>query len=386
MTIAGAGAVTGYGWGRKHLWDGFLLGETAVRPVPELAEYLDGPPYLSVITGTGDVRDGPSRFLQAMRFSAREAVADARERGWRPGPVVGIVHSLALGDVEMFHDYYRREGIFGGTRPRLRSWLQMVPSTSVAMVMKEFDFHGPAMSVSATCASGNMGMLTAKSWLDTGIVSDVLLLATDLSGIAQNIPWFRDLGAAVLDRPAFDGCRPFQEGSRGFVGGEASVAMVLSSRPDGGYATVLGGAMTNDGHHAIALAPDHVQIFRCFEEATRNARVDPSEIAYLNAHAPGTAQCDTAEAEVVDTLYPEGKGVFSIKPLVGHCQAAAGAVELLATLYAYETGFIPAPRRVAPGYDRLLDGTTPREPGLMLKSSLGMGGHNAVLVIDEPTP
>ncbi len=383
MNITGAGAVTGYGWGRKRIWDGFLLGESAVRPVPELAEYLDGPPYLATITGSGDLRDGSSRFNQALRFSAREAIVDAQERGWSPGRVVGVIHSLALGDVETFRDYYRQEGDFSGRR-KLRSWLHMIPSTVIAMFMKEFDFHGPAMSVSATCASSNVGMLTAKSWIDSGIATDVILLATDLSGIAENIPWFRDLGAAVLDLPPFDGCRPFQEGSRGFVGGEASVAMVLSNRPEGAYASVLGGAMTNDGYHAIALAPDNAEIFRCFREAVTNAHIDPSEVAYLNAHGPGTAQCDTAEAKVLDELFPEASGIFSIKPLVGHCQAAAGAVEMLATLYAFEKGSIPAPPQVAPGHPRLVNGYTERAPGMMLKSSLGMGGHNAVLVVDEP--
>jgi 3-oxoacyl-[acyl-carrier-protein] synthase II len=319
-----------------------------------------------------------------LRFSGREAVTDAHERGWAPGPVVGVIHCIALGDVETYRDYYRREGNFAGPRRKLRSWLQMIPSTVIAMFMKEFDFHGPAMSVSATCASANVGLLTAKSWIDSGIASDVVLLATDMSGIPENIPWFRDLGAAVLDLPPFDGCRPFQEGSRGFVGGEASVAMVLSGRPAGGYASVLGGAMTNDGYHAIALAPDNAEIFRCFREATVNADVSPADVAYLNAHGPGTAQCDAAEAKVLDELYPDAKGIFSIKPLVGHCQAAAGAIEMLATLYAYETDVVPAPPQVAPGHPRLLDGNTPREPGLMLKSSLGMGGHNAVLVVDEP--
>ena len=142
--------------------------------------------------------------------------------------------------------------------------------------------------------------------------------------------------------------------------------------------------MTNDGYHAIALAPDSAEVFRCFREATANADVSPSDVAYLNAHGPGTAQCDAAEARVLDELYPDAKGIFSIKPRVGPCQAAAGAVEMLATLYAFETGVVPAPPRVAPGHPRLLDGNTPREPGLMLKSSLGMGGHNAVLVVDEP--
>ena len=56
MHVTGAGAVTGYGWGRKRIWDGFLLGESAVKPVPGLDQYLDSPPYLSVISGSGDIR------------------------------------------------------------------------------------------------------------------------------------------------------------------------------------------------------------------------------------------------------------------------------------------------------------------------------------------
>jgi 3-oxoacyl-[acyl-carrier-protein] synthase II len=188
----------------------------------------------------------------------------------------------------------------------------------------------------------------------------------------------------VLDSPPFDACRPFQEGSRGFVGGEAAVAMVLSSKDTGAYASVLGGAMTMDGYNAVAMAPDLHEVFRCFREAMENAGADPADVAYLNAHGPGTAQCDAAEARVLDELFPDARGIFSVKPLVGHCQAAASAVEILATIYAFQTGFIPAPPQVAPGHPKLVTGHTPRMPGLMVKSSIGMGGYNSVVVIAEP--
>ena len=78
----------------------------------------------------------------------------------------------------------------------------------------------------------------------------------------------------------------------------------------------------------------------------------------MNAHGPGTKQCDTAEAAVLDALFPDAEGIFSVKPLAGHCQAAAGSVELLASLYGFERGVIPAPPRVAKGHPRLLDGPT----------------------------
>lgn len=381
ISVCGTGAVTGYGWGRKLLWDGLLSGESAVVATPGFGPFIEGDiAWVAKIPEGGDRSDGPSRFARSLRFAAREALEDARERGWEPGRVVGVVHSIVLGDVELWGEFHRYRG--GRTSPR--RWVELMPSTVMTMLMKEQGFHGPCMSVSAMCASGNAGILTAKSWIDSGIATDVLLVATDLSGLAENLRWFADLGVLVLDSPSLDACRPFQEGSRGFTGGEASVAMVLSKQPTGAYASVLGGSMSHDAHHAISIAPDHEEIFRCFRDGLANAGVEASQVAYLNAHGPGTAQCDNAEASVLDEMFPEAKGIFSIKPLTGHCQGAASAVEMLASLYGFETGVIPAPPRVAPGHPRLLDGPTPRQPGLVLKSSIGMGGNNSVVVLDEP--
>ncbi len=140
--------------------------------------------------------------------------------------------------------------------------------------------------------------------------------------------------------------------------------------------------MTHDGYHAISIAPGHEEVRRCFTDALQNAGVAGEEIAYMNAHGPGTKQCDATEAEMFDDLFPNAQGLFSVKPLAGHCQAAAGSVELLASLYGFERGVIPAPPRVAKGHPRLLDGPTACVEGPIVKSSLGMGGHNGVLVLE----
>ncbi len=379
--IVGVGAVTGYGWGTKHLWDGFLLGESAVKLVTGLDGYVPGgQAYLSMISDEGDPSDGSSRYMRAVRSAAREAVADAHERGWKPGPVVGLVHAIEMGDVEIWSDFYKS----GATRVRPKKWMDMMSSTVLTKFMRENEFHGPSMSVSAMCAGANAALITAKTWLDAGIASDVIVLATDLSCIPQNLRAFSDLGTAVLDLPPLEGCRPFQEGSRGFVGGEAAVATVLSSSATGSYATVLGGAMTHDAYHSVSIAPDLVEMFRCFNLALDNAGVDANDVAYLNAHGPGTALCDASEARVLDELFPAAHGIFSVKPLLGHCQAAAAAVEMLATVYAFQTGYVPAPPQVAPGHPRLVNGRSPRMPGLMVKSSVGMGGYNTAVVVAEP--
>ncbi len=378
--ISGVGAVTGYGWGRKHIWDGFLLGESAVKRTAGFEGAIDsGDPYLATIRPEGDRRDGPSRFMQAVRFAAREAITDALERGWEPGPTVGLIHSMVLGDVEMWAEYQR-----SGTSAAPRQWVNLMPSTVLSSLMRENDFHGPTMAVSAMCASGNTGIITAKSWLDSGIVSDVIFLNCDLSLQRDSIRSFIDLGVGVADVPAFEACRPFQEGSRGFYGGEAAVAMVLSNHDQGSYASFLGGSLTMDGFNAVSINPDLVEVKKCFRQALERTGVDASEVAYLNAHGPGTAQCDAAEASVLDEIFPEAHGIFSVKPLTGHCQAAASSVEILATLYAFQSGFVPAPPQVAPGHPRLVNGHSPRVPGLMVKSSIGLGGYNSAVIIAEP--
>lgn len=378
VSICGLGAVTGYGWGRKFLWDGLRSSESAVLPRSGYEEWLGHDVCYGAWVPEVERSDGLTRFGAAVSEAADEAVDDALERGWRPGPVVGVVHAVVLGEVDLWKDFYLERN----RKLKSHEYLHLMPSTVLSLFMKRHEFHGPVMNVTAMCASGNAAMLTAKMWLDAGVASDVIVVATDVSCTPENIRHFRNLGVVFPEAPALEVCRPFQEGSKGFSPGEASIGMVLSSRHAGTYSRLLGGAMSHDGFHPTSLDPSHREIRRCYQQALSNAKVFPSEVAYLNAHGPGTAQCDAAEGAMLDTLLTEAD-VYSIKPLVGHCQGAASAVELAATCMAYETGIIAAPPQVAPGHPRLVDGPTLRREGLTLKSSIGMGGHNSAIILAD---
>lgn len=377
--IIGIGAVTGYGWGRTPLWNGLLSGKPAAALHEGYGIGGDGA-WLAKVPAGGDSRDGASRSARAMRYAVREALIDATDRGWTPGRRVGLVHAVVIPEIEEWRRFYLDDG---GQRS-VRQYLALMPSTPVSMVMQENDFHGPAMNVSAMCASGNAGLITAKMWLDAGVVDDVVFIATDLSLTPENVEHFVKLGVAVVDTEPLDACRPFQEGSRGFAVGEASVSFVLSGRGDAAYTSLLGGAMTHDAHHVTSVDPGRTYVDECVIEALRVAGVAPSEVRYVNAHGPGTRQCDTAEAGIVDEMFDGKPQIYSVKPLAGHCQGAAAAVELAAAAMGYEHRVIPAPPRVAAGHHRLLDGATPMSDGLTLKTSLGMGGQNSAVVLAPP--
>ena len=380
LDIAGLGAVTGYGWGREQLWDGLVAAKPAASLLPGYDTDGQASAWAARIPDGGDTADGPSRFQRAMRSAAREAISDAQERGWQPGRRVGLLHAVVLGEVDLWKDFYvTRDG-----RVPVRDYLALMPSTPISTLMQEYGFHGPAMNVGAMCASGNAGLLTAKAWLDADIVDDVVFVATDLSVSPENLRHFAKMGVAITDTDPLQACRPFQEGSRGFIMGEGSVGMVLSRGAAQPYAHVLGGAMSHDAHHVTSIDPELTDVTRCFNEALDNAGASPDQVRYLNAHGPGTRQCDQAESAVFDVLFPTTAELYSVKPLVGHCQGAASAVEVAAAALGYDRDLLPAPPAVAAGHPRLVKGPTQPAAGLTVKSSIGMGGHNSAVVLSPP--
>lgn len=377
MTIAGIGAVTGYGWGREALWEGLLSGKPAARLFPGYGPERDRHGWVARVPDGGDPELGPSRYARAAQQSVREAVADATARGWRPGGTVGLLHAIVLGDVSEWRDFY----LVDGGRRRSRDYMRLLPSTPVSMLMQEFGFHGPSMNVSAACSSANVAVITAQLWLAQGFADDVIVVATDLSATPDMVEHFVALGAAVTDDEPLSACRPFQQGSRGFSMGEAATAFVVTRAADRPYAAVLGGAMSNDGYHVVSVEPGHEQIFDCVRRALARADVRPEEVAYLNAHGSGTRQCDDAETALLADMFADRPLVCATKPLTGHCQGAAAGVEVAAIALGYERGLVVSSPIVAPAHPRLLDGVAVGTDGITLKTSLGMGGHNSALVL-----
>jgi 3-oxoacyl-[acyl-carrier-protein] synthase II len=388
IDIIGLGVVSGYGWGRDTFWEGLASGKPAARLIGGYGEDHTESAWLALVPEGGDPDDGEGLYGRSFMAAAREAVADARARGWTPGPRVGVI------SVGCFYDMYGWTEFSAGRARRSRDFVRVLPSTPVAMFMKEFGFHGPSMLVSATCASANNALLTAKLWLDAGKVDDVVVVAADLSFTPEVVGGFCRLGAAAVDVEPLDVCRPFQAGGRGFGPGEAAVGFVVSSRQQAGFLTVsranpyaefLGGAMTCDAHHATGMDPSHTEIIRCVAEAINDADVNPADVGYLNAHGTGTVQCTAAETHFLDEVFgADVPKIHALKPLVGHTLASAGAIELAGTLMGYEHRQVPASRIVSDAHPQLLDGLTPYEGGLTLKTSMGMGGYNSAVVVGPP--
>lgn len=375
VSVAGLGAVSGYGWGKDALWNGLMSSKPAARLTRIDEDGGSESGWLARIPEGGDPDDGAALFTRSYLSSCREAIADARARGWAPGERVGVIRGSTFGDSYAYREFYRN---YSGSR---RQFVGVLTSTSVSTMMKENDFHGPAMEVNATCSTGVTALLTAKMWIEAGMADDVIVSTTDLSFTPEVLSGFVNLSAAVTDEEPLAACRPFQSGSRGFPPGEAAITFVMSNHVDAPYIQLIGGAMTADGYHPTGMDPSFAMVKDTVIRALSNAGVDRSEIRYLNAHGTGTDQCTAAELAVVDDLFAGDLDIYALKPLVGHCLTSAGAIEIAATALAEQHRKIPAAPAFAERHPRLIDGPTTMKDGMTLKLSMGMGGYNTAAIL-----
>ncbi len=370
--IVGLGAVTAYGWSLSDLRTGLVNGR-----VPAALHHVDGIDVLLARVnrseGNGEARTISHRAVFA---AVEEALSDSTEHGAPPSSTWGVIHCTGIGDIEMIRDEY-----FRNAKPLPSLFPNMLATALPSLIAMERGFHGPNLVLNAACASGNVAVLMARSWLRDGLVDGVLITASEFLVIREMVTAMRKLNVMCESPDPLDGCRPFQEGSGGFFLGECAVAIAVAARRESDYVSVLGGGVTHDAHHLVAAERSGAQIERAVRLALADGGVDASAVGYVNAHGTGTKNNDTAELAAYGRVFPDGIGLYSSKPFLGHCMAASAAVELVVATVGYADGIVSAPPLVAPGSRMLLDGPSAHSGKPTVCSSIGLGGCNAALVI-----
>jgi 3-oxoacyl-[acyl-carrier-protein] synthase II len=192
--------------------------------------------------------------------------------------------------------------------------------------------------------------------------------------------------------------RPFDRDRDGFVLAEGAGMLVFEelehARKRGAkiYAEVIGyGASADAGH---ITQPDEAGIgaARAMERAIVDAKIDPADLGYINAHGTSTHLGDQAETAAIKQVLKEHArdvSISSTKSQMGHSLGASGGIELLLTVLAIRDGVIP-PTINLENPDPLCDlDYTPRQARqrrlkAAMSNSFGFGGHNASIVVAAP--
>jgi 3-oxoacyl-[acyl-carrier-protein] synthase II len=189
--------------------------------------------------------------------------------------------------------------------------------------------------------------------------------------------------------------RPFDKDRDGFVMGEGGTIFVLERadrarrRSAKVYAEVAGCGATSDAHSMVMPSNDPAPAIQAVRQALDDARVAPTDVNYINAHATATPVGDIAETRVLSTVL--GSAVDSVpvsatKSMTGHLLSASAAVEAMACIAAIQHGAIPPTinlQSIDPecSLNHVPNEARPAKVRVAVSNSFGFGGSNTCLVL-----
>jgi 3-oxoacyl-[acyl-carrier-protein] synthase II len=400
VAVTGLGAVTALGADVAALAAALADGRRAIGPltrfahagrcaiaaqVPELTpEAVDGARE-RLSAATGRRLSYPDRLaLAATAQALRQAGLEPDARG-----DVGVYVGASVGGMADAETAYARRQDGRDARYRLSRLLPAPLSNTAAALAQGLALQGPRMTFSTACSSSALAIAEAADAIARGRVRRAVAVGTDalcritFSGF--------DALQALDVRP----CRPFAADRAGLSLGEGAAALVLEHIDDARargaepLAFVLGHGVATDAHHVTAPHPDGAGARAALEAALASAAVAPEAIDYVNAHGTGTPKNDAIEVAVLRAVLGERLArvpVSSTKAQVGHCLAAAGAVEAVVTVLALAQGLVPPTAGLADVDPAFADLDLVPAPGrrerlgVAVSSSFGFGGHNVTLV------
>jgi nodulation protein E len=252
----------------------------------------------------------------------------------------------------------------------------------------DLGLKGPAFMIASACSSGTHAIGQAFQMVRMGQTPVALAGGTEASITVGTIK-----GWEALRVMSADTCRPFSRTRSGLVLGEGAAMFVLEPRERAVargapiYGELKGFGMSADAGDITALDPGGAA--RAMSAALTDAKVNPDDIDYVNAHGTGTALNDKGETIALRKAFgdsAEHLAVSSSKAVLGHSLGAAGALEFAATALALHHQTIPPTANFEePDPDCDLDyvPNTARNAPLQnaMSSSFAFGGLNAVLVL-----
>jgi 3-oxoacyl-[acyl-carrier-protein] synthase II len=329
--------------------------------------------------------------------AARQALLDAGldPTSW-DGARVGVVIGTAMGGVasmETGYDALRDRG--AGRIPALTLPGGLVNMTA-GLIAMEFAALGPNLSVSTACASGATAIGVARDMIRSG-AADVVIAGGVESAITPFVvsSFARIRALSTAPRAAEQRSRPFDADRDGFVLAEGAAILVLEEsvraqeRGARTRAHLVGYGASADAFHVTAPHPRGEGAQRALDAALAEAKLEPGQIDYVNAHGTSTPANDVSESRLIARVLGTDVCVSSTKGVTGHMIGAAGAAEAAFCVLAVQHGWAPPTANLQlPGVDiginlnqqavRLV-GSGPAGTRTAVSNSFGFGGQNAVL-------
>ncbi|MBO4842358.1 MAG: beta-ketoacyl-ACP synthase II [Bacteroidales bacterium] len=337
-------------------------------------------------------------FTQYAMIAAAEAVKDSQlDLSKTDLRRIGVVVGSGVGGIHTFTDEMR--SFFENEEyPRFSPFLVPKFITNIASghIALKYGFRGPNFGVSSACATSAHAILTAASQIQLGRADIMVSGGTEAPISIPGIGGFNAAHALSTNNAEYrTASRPFDATRDGFVMGEGAAILLVEEyehalrRGAHIYCEIAGFGMTCDAWHITAPREDGESAGDAMELALREAKLNPSDVDYINAHGTSTPLGDLAELRAIQRVFGDAAyrvNISSTKSMTGHMMGAAGAVEALACIHAIQDGVIPPTinfQHEDPQIDYRLNLTLnerqERKVRVAISNNFGFGGQNACL-------
>jgi 3-oxoacyl-[acyl-carrier-protein] synthase II len=404
VVVTGLGAITPVGADVPSTWESLLAGRSGVRELTD--DWAAELPARIAAWAAADPATLIDR-VQARRLDRCEqfAIVAAREAWAHAGSPdvdperLGVVVSSGIGGVASTLSAYDTLKEKGWQRLSPFTVPMLMPNGAAGWLAIELGARAGVHTTVSACASGAEAIGYAMDMIRSGRADIVLAGGTEAAIIQLNIAAFAAMRALSTrnDEPE-RASRPFDKGRDGFVLGEGAGMLVLESEEHAAsrgatvHAVAAGVGYSSDAHHIAQPDPSGAGLRSVIGRALADARVDPSQVVHVNAHATSTPAGDVVEAQAIAAALGEsapGVVVSATKSMTGHLLGGAGAVESVAAILALRDLVAPPTINLEDPDD---DGglsisaqpqqLTPRADGpvAVINNSFGFGGANVALV------
>ncbi|MDO4550122.1 MAG: beta-ketoacyl-ACP synthase II [Planctomycetia bacterium] len=275
---------------------------------------------------------------------------------------------------------------------------RMIPNGVAGQVSIIYGMEGPSFCVTSACASASHAISCLIDAIRLGKVDVGVTGGVESTINKVTVSAFSAMHALTeRNEDPQRASRPFDKDRDGFLISEGAGILVLEElehakrRGAKIYAEVLGYGSTSDAFHIAQPEPEGRGAARAMSEALKDAKLNPEQISYINAHGTSTILGDLAETKAIKLVFGEDAykiNISSTKGHIGHALGASGALELIFCVQTLLHGVIPPTINLENPDPECDLNYTPnvaqqRECRYALSNSFGFGGHNNTLIIGK---
>jgi 3-oxoacyl-[acyl-carrier-protein] synthase II len=404
VVVTGLGLVSPLGIGTNATWDALLAGRSGVGPITKFDTESYSVKIAAEVSDFDPLNWFEAKELRKFDAFVHYAVAatdmameqSGLEIGDNNAHRVGVVIGSGIGGFPMIEQNHIKLLDRG---PRRVSPF-FIPGSIINMcsgvVSIRTGAKGPNMATCTACSTSAHAISDATLYIRHGYADAIIAGGSEAVITPMPVAGFSSMRALSTrnDEPE-RASRPWDKDRDGFVMGEGSGIVVLEelehARKRGApiLAEVLGFGMSSDAFHISAPSEDGDGAIRCMKAALDDAKLNPEEVDYVNAHGTSTPAGDIVETIAVKGVFGDHAKqlmVSSTKSMSGHLLGAAGGFEFGVSVMAVNQGVVPPTINLdEPDPENDLDYVphTAREVAvkIALTNSFGFGGTNGCLLI-----